>query len=171
MKRYLFLNQTWIAIPRGLFAVLASWSVFGDPFQKEPLLIGAIAMIFFMGAMTTKDIVDAEADTKTGTHTLINIFGIRKAAYISVPFLVIPFAAVPFFVHFYIMNSYFLPLTLFVFPGFIIFYLMLKQQESKTLENVQAWSLMYVTYLFYAIGFTSLIIFGELGYLNFLTPI
>ncbi len=33
MKRYLFLNQIWIAIPRGLFGILAAWSVFGDPFQ------------------------------------------------------------------------------------------------------------------------------------------
>lgn len=171
MKRFLFINQTWIAIPRGLFAVLASWSVFGDPFQKEPLLIGAIAMVFFMGAMTTKDIVDCEADKKTGTRTLINTFGIRKAAYISLPFLMIPFATVPFLIHYRIMNSYFMPLTIFVIPGFFIYYLMLRQQESSTLENVQAWSLMYVTYLFYAIGFTSLIIFGELGYLNFLPSI
>jgi len=170
MKRLLFLNQTWIAIPRGLFAVLASWSVFGDPFQVQPLLIGTIAMVFFMGAMTTKDIVDSEADKKTGTRTLINTFGIRKAAFISLPFLIFPFATVPFFIHYRIMSSYLIPLTIFVIPGFLIFYFMLKQQESKTLENVQAWTLMYVTYLFYAIGFTSLIIFGELGYLSFLQP-
>jgi hypothetical protein len=48
---------------------------------------------------------------------------------------------------------------------------MQKQQESETLENTQAWSLMYVTYLFYAIGFTFLIIFGELGQLSFITQI
>jgi hypothetical protein len=30
---------------------------------------------------------------------------------------------------------------------------------------------MYVTYLFYAIGFTALIILGELGQLNFIQPI
>ncbi len=38
MKRFLFVNQVWIAIPRGLFAILASWSVFGDPFQTVPLI-------------------------------------------------------------------------------------------------------------------------------------
>jgi len=48
---------------------------------------------------------------------------------------------------------------------------MLKQKHSETLENVRAWSLMYVTYLFYAIGFTTLIILGELGQLDFITPI
>ncbi len=171
MKRFLFVNQVWIAIPRGLFAVLASWSVFGDPFKMLPLTIGIIALLFFMGAMTTKDIVDCEADRKTGTRTLINTYGIKKAAFISLPFLVIPFAMIPFLIHYHIINSYFLPLTIFIIPGFMIFYLMLKQQQSETLENVQAWSLMYVTYLFYAIGFTTLIIFGELGQLNFITPI
>lgn len=171
MKRFLFINQTWIAIPRGLFAVLASWCVFGNPFQPEPLFIGLIAMVFFMGAMTTKDIVDSEADKLTGTRTLINTFGLQKAAYISLPFLVLPFASIPFLVHYHLINSYLLPLTIFILPSFLIFYFILKHNESRTLENVQAWSLMYVTYLFFAIGFTTLIIFGELGYLTFLTPI
>lgn len=167
MKQYLFINQIWIAIPRGLFGILASWSVFGNPFQKEPLLIGIIALAFFIGAMTTKDIVDCEADKRTGTRTLINTFGTKKAAFISFPFLFFPFAFVPFFVYYGMLNSYLLPLTIFAIPGFIIFYLMRKDHESETLENVPAWSLMYVTYLFYAISFVSLIIFGELGYLNF----
>jgi geranylgeranylglycerol-phosphate geranylgeranyltransferase len=171
MKRFLFVNQVWIAIPRGLFAILASWSVFGDPFQPVPIIIGLIATVFFMGAMTTKDIVDCEADRKTGTRTLINTFGIKKAAYISLPFLIFPFATIPVLIHYSVINFYFLPLTIFIIPAFLVFYLMLKQQQSETLENVQAWSLMYVTYLFYAIGFTALIIFGELGQLDFITHI
>jgi geranylgeranylglycerol-phosphate geranylgeranyltransferase len=171
MKRFLFVNQVWIAIPRGLFAILASWSVFGDPFQMVPLIIGLIALVFFMGAMTTKDIVDCEADRKTGTRTLINTFGIKKAAFISLPFLVLPFATIPILIHYSIIDSYFLPLTIFIIPAFLVFYFMLKQRQSETLENVQAWSLMYVTYLFYAIGFTALIILGKLGQLDFIQPI
>lgn len=46
IKRVLFLNQIWVAIPRGLFGILAAWSVFGDPFQKEPWIIGTIATVF-----------------------------------------------------------------------------------------------------------------------------
>ena len=168
MKRFLFINQVWVAIPRGLFAVLASWSVFAiNPFTPTPLLIGGIAMVFFMGAMTTKDIVDCEADRQTGTRTLINTFGLKKAAYISLPFLVIPFATVPVFIHFDVFKPYFLPLTLFIIPAFFVFYLMLRQHENQTMENVSAWSLMYITYLFYAISFTTLIILGEMGYIPF----
>jgi len=168
MKRFLFINQIWIAIPRGLFGILAAWSVFGNPFQKEPIVIGIIAFVFFIGAMTTKDIVDCEADKRTGTRTLINTFGTKKAAFISFPFLFFPFAFVPFFVYYGMLNSYLLPLTIFVIPGFIIFYLMCKENESETLENVPAWSLMYITYLFYAISFVALIVLGEFGYLAFL---
>jgi hypothetical protein len=62
-------------------------------------------------------------------------------------------------------------LTIVVIPAFLVFYLILKSQQSESLENVSAWSLMYVTYLFYAIGFTALIILGELGQLNFFTGI
>jgi geranylgeranylglycerol-phosphate geranylgeranyltransferase len=171
MKRFLFINQVWIAIPRGLFAILASWSVFGDPFEIVPLIIGLIGLIYFIGAMTTKDIVDCEADRKTGTRTLINTYGTRKAAFISLPFLIIPFAMFPVLIHYQLIDPYFLPLTVFIIPGFVIFYLMLKQQQSGTLENVSAWSLMYITYLFYAIGFTALIILGKLGQLNFFTVI
>ena len=169
MKRFLFINQVWIAVPRGLLGILASWSVFGDPFQKEPLVIGIVIFVFFIGAMTTKDIVDCKADKRTGTRTLINTFGTKKAAFISFPFLFFPFVLVPFFIHYGMLNAYLLPLTIFAIPGFIIFYLILKENVSETLENVQAWSLMYVTYLFYAISFVSLIVFGELGYLNFLS--
>ncbi len=171
MKRFLFINQVWIAIPRGLFAILASWSVFGDPFDIVPLIIGLIGLTYFIGAMTTKDIVDCEADRKTGTRTLINTYGTRKAAFISLPFLIIPFAMFPVLIHYQLIDPYFLPLTVFIIPGFVIFYLMLKQQQSGTLENVSAWSLMYITYLFYAIGFTALIILGKLGQLNFFTVI
>lgn len=171
MKRFLFLNQVWIAVPRGLFGILASWSVFGNPFDIVPLTIGLVALIFFIGAMTTKDIVDCEADQKTGTRTLINTFGLRKAAFISLPFLIIPYLAIPLLVHYHIIDAYFLPLTIFIIPSFFIFYLMFKQHQSKTLENVQGWSLMYVTYLFYAISFTALIILGKLGQLNFIQPI
>jgi len=169
MKRFLFVNQVWIAIPRGLFGILASWSVFGDPFQKEPLMIGTIAFIFFVGAMATKDIVDSEADKRTGIRTLINTFGTKKAAFISLPFMFFPFALIPFLVHYGMLSSYLLPLTIFTIPSFLVFYFMLKQSESATLENVHAWSLMYITYLFFAVGFAILIVSGELGYLNFLS--
>ncbi|HID24971.1 MAG TPA: 4-hydroxybenzoate polyprenyltransferase [Thermoplasmata archaeon] len=164
VKRFLLLNQIWVAIPRGALGILASWSVFGYPLQKEPLMIGVIATLFFVGGMTTKDIVDSAADKRTGTYTLVNTFGTRKAAYISLPFLVFPFTAIPVLVIKNLLASYLLPLTVFAVPSFFVFYLMIKESRGRKLENVHAWALMYLEYLFFAIGFAVLVILGETGY-------
>jgi 4-hydroxybenzoate polyprenyltransferase len=168
MKQYLFINQLWIAIPRGFLGILASWSVFGDPFTSVPIVIGFIAMVFFIGGMTTKDIVDSEADKRTGTHTLVNTYGVSKAALISFPFLVFPFTMVPIFTNMGLLKPYMLPLVIFSIPSFLVFFLMFKHNESQTLENIHAWSLMYVVYLFYAIIFSTLIMLGENGLLSFI---
>jgi geranylgeranylglycerol-phosphate geranylgeranyltransferase len=169
MKQYLFINQIWIAIPRGAFGILASWSVYGDPLQKEPLVIGIIATVYLIGGMTTKDIVDAEADKKTGIRTLINTFGISKAAFISFPFLVFPFTIIPLLTDMGILKNYLLPLVIFIIPSILVFYFMIRQSESKTLENVHAWSLMYVEYLFFSVVFVVLVVFGELQHIPLFT--
>jgi len=170
MKQYLFLNQVWIAIPRGLLGILAGWSVFGDPLQKEPLIIGTIAMLFFIGGMSTKDIVDSEADKTTGIRTLINTFGVKKTALISFPFMFFPLAFIPALINMGFLESYLWPLTLLALLSCFIFYLMVKgDTESKTLENIHAWSIMYVEYIFFALGFAFLTIFA--GILNLPTLI
>jgi len=168
VKRVMFLNQVWIAIPRGLLGVLASWSVFGDPFQTMPLAIGIIATVFFMGGMATKDIVDSDADKKTGTRTLINTYGTKKTAFISFPFMFFPFTAIPILIKGGFLESYLWPLTFLIIPSCLIFYFMLKESESKTLENVHAWSTMYIAYILFAMGFALLVIFSkELSFLSF----
>jgi len=49
-----------------------------------------------------------------------------------------------------------------MFASCFIFYLMVKgDTESKTLENIHAWSIMYVEYIFFALGFAFLTIFGS----------
>ena len=163
MKQYLFLNQIWIAIPRGLLGILASWSVFGDPFHPVPLIIGLIAMMYFIGAMSTKDIVDSDADKKTGVRTLINTYGTRITAFISFPFMFFPFILIPLFIQNNCLESFLWPLTLFGFFAVLIFYLMIKgDTESETLENIHAWSVMYAAYIFFALSFAVLTIFGSI---------
>jgi len=162
IKRFMFLNQIWIAIPRGLFGILASWSVFaGSPFQKEPLIIGTIATLFLVGGMATKDITDAVADKRTGTRTLINTYGTKKTAFISLPFMFFPFTAIPILINIGILEGYLWPLTFLLIPSVLIFYLMIRESESKSLENVQAWSVMYIVYISFAMGFALLVIFSE----------
>lgn len=161
MKKHLFVNQIWIAIPRGLFGILASWSVFGDPIKPLPLTIGLIAMFYLIGGMSTKDIIDSKADRLTGVNTMINTYGVRKTAIISFPFMFFPFAFIPMLINIGFIDEHMWPLTLLVFLSLFVFYLMIKGSESKTLENIHAWSMMYVVYIFFALGFAVLTIFSE----------
>jgi len=161
-KRFLFINQIWIAIPRGMLGILAGWSVFGNPWEPLPLLVGGLATIFLVGGMTTKDIVDEKADRLVGVSTLVNVFGIRRAAIISFPFLIAPFVLIPLLIDAGWLELYLWPLSLLMLGSLFIFYLMFRgDQESETLENIHAWSVMYSVYMFYALGFAFLTIFSE----------
>jgi geranylgeranylglycerol-phosphate geranylgeranyltransferase len=164
MKKYLFINQMWIAIPRGLLGILASWSVFGSENlfnDATPWIIGGIAMTYLIGGMATKDITDSEADRATGTRTLINTIGVKKTALVCLPFMLFPFLFIFIFIHADLIKGYLWPLSLFMFISLFIFYLMIKGMESKTLENVHAWSIMYVQYIFFALTFAVLTMFSD----------
>jgi geranylgeranylglycerol-phosphate geranylgeranyltransferase len=170
MKKYLIINQIWIAIPRGMLGILASWSVFNDPFKIipdnpyswTPIIIGAIATTYLIGGMAAKDIVDSDADKKTGTQTMINTFGCKKTALMVLPFMIFPFAFIPIFIDWGVMEAYLMPLTLLIIPGFFVAYLIYKGTESKTLENVQAWAIMYILYIVFAMAFALMVIFRDI---------
>jgi len=172
MKKYLFINQLWIAIPRGMLGILASWSVFSGPsgpFQILPLMVGGVATIYLLGGMSTKDITDSEADKATGTKTLINTFGIRQTALMSFPFMLFPFIFIPVVIYADFIPdifSHLWVLSFFSLLSIFVFYLMIRSSESKTLENVQAWAIMYVEYIFFSLIFAVLVIFNE--YFTFL---
>ena len=161
MKKYLFINQVWIAIPRGMLGILASWSVFGDPFTPTPLVIGTIGTVYLIGGMATKDIVDRDADKKTGVHTMINTYGSKKTALICFPFMFFPFAFIPIFINHGALKSYLWPLTLLVILSFFVVYLIIRETESEGLENAHAWSIMYVQYMIFAMGFSLFTIFSD----------
>jgi 4-hydroxybenzoate polyprenyltransferase len=159
VKNYLFFNQIWVAIPRGLLGVLASWSVFNQSLSLLPFTIGFISLLFIIGGSITKDVVDMDADKKNGTKTLINTFGIKKSAIISFPFLFFPFFIIPILIQYNLIDSYLWSLTLFSIPGYFIFHLIIRDySKSKIFENTPAWSLMYITYFLFAIYFSVLIV-------------
>lgn len=160
-KDLLFVNQIWVGIPRGLLGILASWSVFGNALDTLPLTIGILAMIFLIGGSITKDIIDSYADKKTGTRTLVNTYGLKRAAIITFPFMFFPFAYIPILIDIKILAPQFLILTFLTLPSVYIFYLMIKDSEKqKHLENTSSWTLMYTTYLLLSFGFSIIIISG-----------
>jgi geranylgeranylglycerol-phosphate geranylgeranyltransferase len=159
MKKFLILNQVWVAIPRGFLGILGSWSVFGDPFQKLPLAIGCIAAIFLFGGTSTKDILDAEADEKAGTKTLVNVFGVRKAAFLSLFFMILSFALIIPLIILKLIEFYLLPLASLAILSFVIFWFMVHNRKNERGENTSSWTLMYATYMIYLMVFAFLTYF------------
>ena len=158
MKKFLFLNQLWVALPRGFFAMIASWSVFGNPFAPLPLAMGCIAALFLFGGTATKDVLDAEADRTVGTKTLMNVYGIKITALFSLIVMLSAFGIIVPLVYFQVINEAFLPLVFLGFFTIIIGWLMLKNPKKTKRENIPAWTLMYVTYFIFAISFSVLTI-------------
>jgi len=158
LKNHLFLNQIWVGVPRGLLGILASWSVFGNSLEPLPLSIALIAMFFLIGGSSTKDILDSDADKKTGVHTLVNTFGVKKAALISLPFMFFPFVMIPLLISNGLLSDGLWFLTFLAIPSFFVFRAMFKEKRSKFFENTPAWTLMYTTYFVFAFGFSFLTI-------------
>ncbi len=158
MKKFLFFNQLWVAIPRGFLAILASWSVFGNPFEPLPLAIGCVAALFLFGGTTTKDILDAEADKAVGTKTLINVFGLKIAAIFSLIFMVSAFCLIIPLIYFHILPIVVFPLSLLSILSVLIGWLMLHKHKSSQWENTSAWTVMYATYFLFAFSFAMITI-------------
>ena len=158
MKKMLFINQLWVAIPRGLLGILASWSVFANPFQNLPLAIGTISVLFLYGGTATKDILDADADTRAGTKTLVNVFGVRKASHISFLFMSSAFLLIIPLTLLKIVEIYLLPLSFLIMMSFFIFWHMRNSHKNEKCENTPAWTLMYATYFIFALSFAILTI-------------
>ncbi|MEM4258504.1 MAG: UbiA family prenyltransferase [Candidatus Thermoplasmatota archaeon] len=156
MKKKLFINQIWVAVPRGFCAILASWSVFSDPFQPVPLVMGGVATLFLIGGTSAKDIIDVEADRAVGTKTLVNYFGIQKTAIFSLVCMSSAFLMIVPMIVFQIIQPYFLPLGIFFLFGILISWLMLYTHKNKNYENTSAWSLMYGTYFLFSLFFSFL---------------
>ena len=160
-KDILFLNQIWVGIPRGLLGILASWSVFGNPLDTLPITIGFLAMMFLIGGSVTKDIIDSHADKKTGTKTLVNTYGLKRAAIITFPFMFFPFAYIPILIDAGILQPQFFILTFLTIPTVYIFYLMIKDsKKQRHLENTPSWTLMYTTLFLLSFGFSFITITG-----------
>lgn len=161
MKKFLFINQAWVALPRGFFGIVASWSVFGNPLEPLPLAIASVAALFLFGGTTTKDILDADADRTVGTKTLVNVYGLRKASLFSLLFMVGAFSLILPLVSLQIVPPSLFPLASLSILSIIIGWLMLQKQKNTKCENTTAWTLMYATYFTFALSFAVITIFSS----------
>ncbi|MBN2600276.1 MAG: UbiA family prenyltransferase [Candidatus Thermoplasmatota archaeon] len=153
MKKYLFFNQLWVALPRGFFGIIGSWSVFGNPFAPLPLAMASIAALFLFGGTSTKDVLDAEADRLVGTKTLVNVFGVKITAVFALVCMLTAFGLIVPLVIYHIIDGLFLLLALLGIFSVIIAWLMMMSHKNEKGENTSAWTLMYVTYFIFALSF------------------
>jgi geranylgeranylglycerol-phosphate geranylgeranyltransferase len=154
IKKFLFLNQLWVALPRGFFGIVGSWSVFGNPFEPLPLAIGCVAALFLFGGTATKDILDAEADRTVGTKTMVNFFGVKTTALFSLVFMTGAFGLIIPLVYFHIIHYTLLPLVFLSILSVLIGRLMFHKHKNTKCENTSAWTLMYATYFIFALSFS-----------------
>ena len=94
-KRLGMLANVTIAAPRGLLLTVAGWLAVRSVDNPEPWLLGLVFGLFLLGAATTKDFADVEADRAGGCRTLPVVHGRRGAAKRIAAFFVAPFLLLP----------------------------------------------------------------------------
>ncbi len=155
-KKHFLVNNATIALARGLFGVLASWSIFGNPLDPVPWSVGLILFVFLFGAATTKDFTDIPGDKEYGMRTLPIVVGVERAAVISASFFVIPLVIVPVLVQFRVLYDSANYLLILVFWGA---YVVVHTKEwthsrDRNFENNPMWAQMYFLLMALAVGFS-----------------
>ena len=90
-KRFGWMANLTIAIPRGLLLKVAGWSIVAPVFSNaEPWVLGGLFFLFLVGASTAKDYADIEGDERGGIRSLPIQLGWRKAHTWTSPFYVLP---------------------------------------------------------------------------------
>jgi 4-hydroxybenzoate polyprenyltransferase len=156
LKKHFMLNNASIALARGQFGVLASWCIFGSPFDSVPWAIGFIMFVFLFGAATTKDFTDIPGDRAYGMRTLPIVIGVERAATITAAFFIIPIAVIPITVSFLLLPASANYLIILGVWGAYVF----RHTKDWTLtrdplfENNPMWRQMYLLLMALAVGFS-----------------
>ena len=147
-----------IAIPRGLLLKVAGWTMVARAGFAEPWFIGAIFMLFLLGAASTKDFSDMEGDRAGGCRTLPITFGVRRAAWMIAPFFVFPWLLMPVGAQSGVLtgNATFLTLlgvVLALWGAYTVWLIVRNPEELTSTENHPSWRHMYLMMMAAQVGF------------------
>jgi len=145
-----------IAVPRGMLGFVAAWSVVADPTDLVPWVLGALMMIYLIGAQNSKDYTDVLGDKAAGIITPVIKHGPALTTLFSLPFLLVPGVAIT-----YLGSIDFIPEAgmylgaLILFCGALTAHLMVDHRgmDFEKLENSPAWGVMYLTLLVMMMGY------------------
>jgi 4-hydroxybenzoate polyprenyltransferase len=159
-KAHPILANLTIAIPRGCLLKVAGWTMVARAYHAEPWYIGAIFMLFILGAASTKDFSDMEGDRAGGCYTLPIRFGVRKAAYMIAPFFIFPWLLLPLGAHLGILTGNPLFLTLLgiglaLWGSYTVWLLVRNPEELTATENHPSWRHMYLMMMAAQVGFAA----------------
>lgn len=159
-KRHAILANVTIAIPRGCLLKVAGWTMVARAFVGEPWLIGAIFMLFLLGAASTKDFSDMKGDLAGGCRTLPIRYGVRRAAWMMAPFFVFPWLLMPWGAQTGILtgNPTFLTILgigLALWGVYTVWLLVRNPEELTATENHPSWRHMYLMMMAAQIGFAA----------------
>ncbi len=148
IKKRLWLNTGWLAISRGLLPLPAVWSLFGNPLDPTPWLMGSVIAIWVLAWQNAKDFNDVEGDKKFGMITP-SVYHSQRTLSLIIIFLSISSFAL---LYFYILMDW-LPthtemLFILCIPTMWMSYKLLDKERAKKLfgiENNDIWAGFYLT--------------------------
>ncbi|MBI5528388.1 MAG: UbiA family prenyltransferase, partial [Deltaproteobacteria bacterium] len=91
LKRFVWVSNLTIAIPRGVLLKVAGWSVAKSVWSPEAWFIGLVFGLFLFGATSSKDFADMEGDRAGGIDTVPLRYGQHTAVKLMYPFFTLPF--------------------------------------------------------------------------------
>ncbi len=155
LKKRLWISNITIAFGRGGLGFLAAWTIFGDPLDPIPWVIGGILFIFLVGATTSKDFTDLEGDRRYGMRTLPVVYGPRRAALITTPFFVAPLLLIPIAVlRGYLIEEANYLMALSVWGVYVMYMLQGHAMDrDPNFENSPVWKHMYLMLFALQLGF------------------
>jgi 4-hydroxybenzoate polyprenyltransferase len=154
LKRFGWLANFTIAVPRGLLVKVAGWSAVKSALDLEAWLIGSIFALFLIGAASTKDFSDIEGDQTQGCGTLPIIYGPKRALQLMHPFFIVPFLLLipaSFLTDLFSADPCLLSLVALTtaFWGHLTARQLADFSSKKLDENHPAWKQMYLMMLFF----------------------
>lgn len=138
-----------VAVARGMLGFLAAWTLWGPITDPHPWVAGGILTLFLVGATTAKDFADEAGDRACGVRNLVVMYGPKRAALISLPFILSPiltlFAARQLFMLDVNMVAYLVAALVVLIFAYQLLYQ--HAYANKVLEGNKPWFWMYASLL------------------------
>jgi len=145
LKRRLWMNTASLAICRGLMPLPAAWSIFGNPFDASPWLLGSIMGLWVLAWQNTKDLNDIEGDKKYGVITPAVYHNFKTLTKIIGILSFIAFFLLAIYIKYGLLPSNMITLFLLSFPTIWMLYRMARNRVTLTsLENNDLWASFYL---------------------------